>query len=126
MAQAHPELIERLALMNAPEETFGQVRVELMVKNAPFPLNTPVSTQDTNGVKPIFSAINVPTTDENFASPPDVVQDKILFIVNNLSFDNQSVKVEESKQVLPGTFFPTFRIVFPVVQQLHSNQTSEH
>ena len=68
---------------------------------------TPKSAQD---APPLFSALKLDTLlehveSEPYETPPELVQDKILFIINNLSFENVKVKVRELREVLREEYF---------------------
>lgn len=63
---------------------------------------TPKSAQD---APPLFSALKLDTLlehteSEPYEPPPEHIQDKILFIINNLSYGNADAKVRELKEVL--------------------------
>ncbi|KAI9329571.1 CCR4-Not complex component, Not1-domain-containing protein [Obelidium mucronatum] len=52
--------------------------------------------------------LDAEATDQDAAEPDDTIKDKILFIINNLTFDNLEEKVEEMKEVLVDEHFRWF------------------
>ncbi|KAJ3031110.1 UNVERIFIED_CONTAM: hypothetical protein HDU68_006489 [Siphonaria sp. JEL0065] len=52
--------------------------------------------------KPVFTALKLDNhiPEDEVQEPNDTIKDKILFIINNLTFDNLEEKVEEMKEVL--------------------------
>ncbi|KAI9023310.1 CCR4-Not complex component, Not1-domain-containing protein [Hyaloraphidium curvatum] len=68
---------------------------------------TPKSAQDAPG---LFSALKLDTLlehaeSEPYETPPEHVQDKIMFIINNLSYTNADAKVKELREVLKEEYY---------------------
>ncbi|KAJ3103919.1 hypothetical protein HDU97_009731 [Phlyctochytrium planicorne] len=104
--QAHPEIIN---FIRGFEGQLGTQRVDTSI---PDSRESPLAGAG-NGQQTIFTALRLDTLLEaadkdSFEVPQEAVQDKILFIINNVSFDNLEAKVNEMKEILRDTHFRWF------------------
>lgn len=70
-----------------------------------FPVNVQPSIANATNIDTLLGATE---KDEKLVNPPEAVQDKVAFIINNLSQINLAQKTDEFKDVLKEDFWPWF------------------
>ena len=115
LQQAAPEIISYIRSVEA-QNTGHEVDKSSPENAVAFSTREPVS-KDNIGAKStgaaVFTALKLDTLldaagEGTFDVPSETIKDKILFNINNVSFDNLAVKVKEMKEVLKDNHYRWF------------------
>ncbi|KAJ3214619.1 hypothetical protein HDU67_001427 [Dinochytrium kinnereticum] len=109
--QAHPEIIAFIRNFESQQQTNRLDPLGGDPSTAAMGAGQPRDVR--NGEQAVFTALKLDTLLEaadkdSFEVPGETVQDKILFIINNVSFDNLELKILELKEILRETHFRWF------------------
>ncbi|KAJ3024175.1 hypothetical protein HKX48_005578 [Thoreauomyces humboldtii] len=115
--QAHPEIVQYIKTLQAGGPG-AETPTEQLSAEASLVLTSKDIPQNTEGVSrvteaPVFTALRLDTlldaaSREPFEVPNEATQDKILFIINNVSIANLETKVAEMKNILKAQHYRWF------------------
>ncbi|KAI8922013.1 CCR4-Not complex component, Not1-domain-containing protein [Powellomyces hirtus] len=117
--QAHPEIVQYIKTLQTQASGPGvDAPTEQLSAEASLVLNSKEIMQNPEGMSrvteaPVFTALRLDTlldaaSRDQFEVPNEATQDKILFIINNVSIANLEIKVAEMKTILKEQHYRWF------------------
>ena len=95
LPQAMPDVMQKISRVLNQNGTGQSFTPEALPDNGSLPRQT-----SSPQVAPVFSALRLDADLEGSAeTPDDIIHDKILFIMNNLSTENMNVKIIEMREI---------------------------
>jgi CCR4-NOT transcription complex subunit 1 len=116
LAEARPDLVTNIQHILAAGGTADGTDLQTMTLTSP---NIPPPE-----LAPVFTAIRPDNLDDEIATPPEELSDKILFIVNNLAPSNFEVKIEEMREQFVDDYSRWF--AHYLVDQRVSSEPNNH